>query len=528
MRNLTKCLIGSFLFPFIYTASYGAVIFVDKNLSSNCLSGNYSIAGRNCSGADGNAYSTIQSALNSMNGGDDIYMRGGTYDCSGSVTLPTDKNGYSGNYSSIKSYTGEWAILDGKNSTNGNSPIDGFVIGRNAGLSYWEISHIEIKNGRAGETSNKAGGIQYGGNYGHFHNLYIHDNYPMPGHSSPGSNNPAGIRLQHTQNVTIEYNYLFNNGIASGNNDNCANITMESDYIEFPERVVLSKAMRSTNIQYNLVEASSQGIKDKNNQFLSRDHTGTEMSWSEYGNKIHHNIIKNPRNRPVMMESDFVQIYNNIMDLSNQGYTSSRRADLHHWDDGERVYFHNCFYNNTLIRTRVETEHFYDSTSVNSTHNTSFKQSVSDPINPYHYFYNNIFYDVGKAVNGRLDLNIIWNYGALDVDTGVIDMSTVFVERNLFIPRLPSTKVIVVGASSDTFSIADYFNRGWATKNYAQSSTSGLFSTGYKTNGSFSLGGLILSPTEVLVETTHIYQMSKFLHMSAQPILAMMPGLTMF
>ena len=76
MRNFTKFLIGSFLFPFIYTASYGAVIFVDKNLSSNCLSGNYSIAGRNCSGADGNAYSTIQSALNSMNGGDDIYMRG--------------------------------------------------------------------------------------------------------------------------------------------------------------------------------------------------------------------------------------------------------------------------------------------------------------------------------------------------------------------------------------------------------------------------------------------------------------------
>ena len=264
---------------------------------------------------------------------------------------------------------------------------------------------------------------------------------------------------------------------------------MESDYIEFPERVVLSKAMRSTNIRYNLVEASAQGIKDKNNQFLSKNHTGTEMSWSEYGNKIHHNIIKNPRNRPVMMESDFVQIYNNIMDLSNQGYTSSRRADLHHWDDGERVYFHNCFYNNTLIRTRVETEHFYDSTSVNSTHNTSFKPSLSDPINPYHYFYNNIFYDVGNAVNGRLDLNIIWNYGAYDVDTGIIDMSTIFVERNLFIPRLPSTKVIVVGASSDTFSITDYFNRGWATKNYAQSSTSGLFSTSYKTNGSFSLGG---------------------------------------
>ena len=43
-----------------------ANIYVDKTLSANCTSGNYSTQSRTCSGSDGKAYTTIQQAVNNM------------------------------------------------------------------------------------------------------------------------------------------------------------------------------------------------------------------------------------------------------------------------------------------------------------------------------------------------------------------------------------------------------------------------------------------------------------------------------
>src|SRR5712691_7203224 len=54
-----------------------AVFYVDGSLSASCSS--YSIQLRNCFGSDGSAYTTIQQAVTSVNPGDIVYVRAGTY-----------------------------------------------------------------------------------------------------------------------------------------------------------------------------------------------------------------------------------------------------------------------------------------------------------------------------------------------------------------------------------------------------------------------------------------------------------------
>lgn len=65
----------------IFTSNlvYGATIYVDGQLSSDCTNGNYSIANRNCSGSNGNGYSTIATAISAASAGDTVSIRTGTY-----------------------------------------------------------------------------------------------------------------------------------------------------------------------------------------------------------------------------------------------------------------------------------------------------------------------------------------------------------------------------------------------------------------------------------------------------------------
>lgn len=76
--RITLCLIIISISDFAYSAT----IFVDGQLSSNC-NGNYSIANRNCTGSDGNAYKSIQQAINAITSpGSQSYtieVRSGTY-----------------------------------------------------------------------------------------------------------------------------------------------------------------------------------------------------------------------------------------------------------------------------------------------------------------------------------------------------------------------------------------------------------------------------------------------------------------
>ena len=464
----------SILFCFFYSVSYGAVIFVDKNLTSNCLSGSYSISNRNCTGSNGNAYNSVQFAIDSMNGGDDIYLRGGTYQ-EGSIIVPSNKNGSADNYSVLKSYTNEWAILDGQNNTNSSNPMYGAVLGRNGGLSYWEFAHFEIKNGATSNGAN-ATGLIIGGKNCYVHHLYVHDNV-----ASIGNNNPAGIKLEKPQSVIVEYCYLYNNGMSSGTNYNAANIISVSDYVENPASVNIGAASQKNIYQYNLIANSPVGIKYKNSQWLSLSHTAAHTVYKDFGDKIHHNIIKNIYKYPVDARMDFIQIYNNIIDMS-----STKEFLIGEVDSDDREPFYATVYNNTFIRSRPCLYHDGKSGGDNS----SYTISASTPSKPYFYFYNNIIESVGAVKDGRNDLNILFTYSDWELSNGDIDMSKVFVERNLFIPRKRTDKVINVGEDTYDYSISDYMSNGWSSKLYAVELLTGLHKAGsnYKTNGSFSLG----------------------------------------
>ena len=69
---------GALLLALTVGVSSAATIYLDGNLSANCTNSNYSIAGRNCSGSDGNAYRTIPSLP--ISPGDTVLIRG----CAGS------------------------------------------------------------------------------------------------------------------------------------------------------------------------------------------------------------------------------------------------------------------------------------------------------------------------------------------------------------------------------------------------------------------------------------------------------------
>jgi hypothetical protein len=76
---------ASFIVSQPQLAGTGVTRYADGQLSSNCTSGNYSIAKRDCTGKDGNAYKSLQDASNASAPGDTILVRSfsGVYTGSG-------------------------------------------------------------------------------------------------------------------------------------------------------------------------------------------------------------------------------------------------------------------------------------------------------------------------------------------------------------------------------------------------------------------------------------------------------------
>jgi parallel beta-helix repeat protein len=63
---------------FVQDTNAAESIYVDKQLAEHC-EGNYSIANRDCSGEDGDAYTTPQDAADAADPGDTVYFREGVY-----------------------------------------------------------------------------------------------------------------------------------------------------------------------------------------------------------------------------------------------------------------------------------------------------------------------------------------------------------------------------------------------------------------------------------------------------------------
>jgi hypothetical protein len=197
----------------------GDAIYVDGTLVSDCTSGNYSIASRNCSGADGNGYDTISEAMAALSSGDDIYIRGGTYNENG-LYFDNSQDGTPSDYSSIQSYEGEWAIINGSGSRVFGEEVNICADSNTKQINYFRFERLEITNG--GDR-----GMEMSGGNLILRYLYIHDNIDT------GSclNNPSGISLTMPHDVVVEYNLFENNGCSGDSYEqHTAHLQFFSDY----------------------------------------------------------------------------------------------------------------------------------------------------------------------------------------------------------------------------------------------------------------------------------------------------------
>lgn len=326
--------------------SQAANIYADQTLASDCTSGNYSISIRNCTGSDGKAYNTIQKAVNACSIGDTIYIRGGTYSAF-DIDIPANKNGSAwtaGNFTTLASYPGEWAIINGGGTTAYNCLRHTTGYDKTTGVNptrYWKFERLEITGCKSGLWFTEGPlWLRYN---------YIHDNHPVSADEPD-----AGLWINLPRENIIEYNYFYNNGVAGGT-ANYSNIGFDADYRddESPTTFDPDHCTRKNTIRYNYIKANSNmnGIHYKNQQRFginTRTSAGVIASYSDWGDKIHHNIIENTSDYAITCDQDNCQIYNNII-----SGTSSTAAIQFGWEQGlsssvPRI-LNGVSYNNTVI-----------------------------------------------------------------------------------------------------------------------------------------------------------------------------------
>jgi len=282
-------------------------------------------------------FGTVQHALDTMSGGDIIYLRGGIYQNEhltnstyNTLQLDENKDGTcsdlnctTGSWSTLKSYPGEWAVLDGENNIKVYSlrPL-GVISSGWSGYrptSYWKIEQLEIKNGRGYDYSQPEDANDFASgmtiSYGPFiiRYCYIHNNtceYP--------GQNPAGIR-GFWEDTSIEYNYFRNNGYSGGtfNDGHWHHIFEYADYDEtnnaqegYNDDPLSTKRNK---IRYNLVEGGQSGYGLKNDQLYSSRQNFSDF-YNNYGTKVHHNIIRDLDWTAIDADMDFIQVHNNIIE----------------------------------------------------------------------------------------------------------------------------------------------------------------------------------------------------------------------
>lgn len=129
-----------------------ATVYVDNTLVSDCTSGNYSTSARNCTGSAGNAYNTINEAIQFVTGsGNTILVRAGTYaECNagtvgwlGAITttiyVPSGKSGTVSAWNVIKGYG------DGTTTLTGTGGCGQAIV--NAGSDFWQYGGLGTNEG---------------------------------------------------------------------------------------------------------------------------------------------------------------------------------------------------------------------------------------------------------------------------------------------------------------------------------------------------------------------------------------------
>jgi len=160
----------------------GRTLYVDNTLTNNCLSGNYSVANRNGSGQDGNAYTNLQAAADVTIPGDLVSVRGGTF-TNPVVTgvynyqLKISRSGTATQPIRYEVYPGESVLLWGHGfidqDLNGDGKADGPIYGKREYLIYSLADYIQLKGFEV--ANSEYYGINTGGNFNYLENCNAHD-----------------------------------------------------------------------------------------------------------------------------------------------------------------------------------------------------------------------------------------------------------------------------------------------------------------------------------------------------------------
>jgi len=486
---LQKKIVGIVFVSIILLATqlYAATIYVDQSLSSNITNGTYNKNSRATGGSDGNAYRTLKAVLWGTNGtdgaasaGDTILLRGGTYkeawgDSSGGSAMQISQrlSGTSWNsYTTIASYPGEWAIIDGSTS--------GYAIGLgNGNVGEWGggLGHLEyIKFERLGITGGSKGGLGIVMGPVWVRYCYIYEN----GKGASGDSNRGGVVLRRGMNNIIEYNYFYNNAGTADHNK--AHIINYSDYLY--SSFDINHCNKGNIIRYNFFgEGANCGYKDKASQFLAvhpypSNANGT-IATTNYllGNRIHHNIGK-VSSLLIYCQQDFAQVFNNIADGCSITAMDGSDEAVAYWKD---------VYNNTVIKGFIAETVGYNRTNKELNLDMSW------------FCANNIITEYGApGYNPSIGIATCWGHktAAADDCSLTYTWTNTTVDRNLIYKPAHATWHIGQPASMECtnhpwLTVAG-FNSAFGFTNY-YSATDGLFlgTTGadkYKINAAFSIG----------------------------------------
>jgi hypothetical protein len=504
MKKAGILILGLFFCVFLIWSVSAANIYVDKNLTSDCTTGNYNKITRTCFGSDGNAYNTVQEVIYGTDGtnpkanvGDKIYLRNGTYSESyGTTSTPgaadmqisirLDGNSWNeGHYILISSYPNEWAIING--SRNRTFAIGYGTASKGEGmdnvdsLNYIKFERLEITNGAAA-------GLAMIGNNIWVRYCYFHNNGIGPG----GDSNKAGLQLFVPQHCIIEYNYFSGNGYYDPRDNGCE-LMLYADYAADERNGLynISTAQHSNEIRYNYFYSVGPNtppntIHDKATQRLcsyglgSHPYSEIDNGYRDQGNKYNHNIIRGDYGEGIYSSQDYEQIYNNIVDL-NSGAPFGISTE----DSGLCLEtYKNTFYNNYIFKGTIDVTSGYDVDytaplkldfiALNNILDTTNNSDTSPAIG----ISTKQCFRVGCSLSAR------YNWTDTDVD------------RNLIYKPLSSSQHIGLPYSylskGTRWINVTTFNSQYGFSNYL-SYNNGLFlgttgSAKYKTNSSFSLG----------------------------------------
>ena len=428
---------------------FAANIYVDKNLSANITDKTYSITNRANNGSDGNAYTTIQAAVNAMNGGDTVYLRGGTTYFE-NVAIPQSKNGSADNYSSIQSYPGEWAVLDGQNKAGCTLATEATGSLGDNDIKYWQIERLEITGG----TNGTYGGGGFCGNGGPFivRYCYFHDNI-----TTNNGGNPGAIRGYAWHDSLVEFNWFRNNG-STQKGDNGGDISIFADYrykeptIKFNSGKFEGYYRARNEYRYNYFESGVNGIRQKSLQDMVDGDFSLPNIYQGWGEKIHHNFFGNYSNTAIQVWGDFTQVYNNISrsNIDSGSFTSGIGGKI----------VHTVFYNNTLINSRIK----------------YFAGGADTSLHPYITTYSNIidkfpdhWYDLGISIGAHS--------GAWDKGVAANDLSDTYVNYNYMYSPIKTDHYLVSGSADNPSPLgylsASEYNSVYGTSNYSKASSEG-------------------------------------------------------